>query len=64
MGDWMYYVTLLKFQDVAERVFLPEEIDKKYENKEELKLGDWIQRDLEQKRINDVVKYLSKTKIF
>lgn len=62
MGDWMYYVTLLKFQDVAERVFLPEEIDKKYKEKENLKLGDWIQRDLENKRIDDVVNYLKKQK--
>ncbi len=60
MGDWMYYVTLLKFDDVAKRVFLPEEIDKKYKTKEDLKLGDWIQRDLEEKRINDVVQYLKK----
>jgi len=60
MGDWMYYVTLLKFDDVAKRVFLPEEIDGKYKNKEDLKLGDWIQRDIEEKRIKDVVVYLKK----
>jgi DNA sulfur modification protein DndB len=59
MGDWIYYVTLLKFSDVAERVFLPQEIDKKYEEKKNLKLGDWIQRDLESKRINDVIDYLN-----
>ncbi len=58
MGDWMYYVTLLKFGSVAEKVFLPEEIDDKYIDKEELRLGDWIQRDLEPKRIKDVVNYL------
>ena len=62
MGDWMYYVTLLRFKDVAERVFLPEEIDEKYKEKENLKLGDWIQRDLENKRIDDVVNYLKKQK--
>lgn len=62
MGDWMYYVTLLKFEDVSKRVFLPEEIDEKYSKKEELQLGDWIQRDLEKKRINDVVNYLKKQK--
>src|SRR5690606_30521762 len=55
-------VTLLKFNEVANRVFLPEEIDEKYENKDNLKLGDWIQRDLEKKRINDVVNYLKKQK--
>lgn len=58
MGDWMYYVTLLKFKDVASRVSLPEEIDIKYANRAELRLGDWIQRDLQRKRINDVVDYL------
>jgi len=62
MGDWMYYVTLLRFKDVAERVFLPEEIDEKYKEKENLKLGDWIQRDLENKRIDEVVNYLKKQK--
>jgi len=62
MGDWMYYITLLKFEDVAKRVFLPEEIDEKYKEKENLKLGDWIQRDLEPKRIDDVVDYLKKQK--
>lgn len=60
MGDWMYYVTLLKFSTVANRVFLPEEIDEKYKNKENLKLGDWIQRDLETKRIKDVVDYIQR----
>jgi len=39
MGDWMYYVSLLKFQDVSERVFLPEEINEKYSDKEDLKVG-------------------------
>ena len=39
MGDWMYYVTLLKFKDIAERVFLPEEIDEKYK-------GSWRIREL------------------
>ena len=62
MGDWMYYVTLLKFGVVSERVFIPEEIDEKYKDKDELKLGDWIQRDLENKRINDVVEYLKNQK--
>jgi DNA sulfur modification protein DndB len=62
MGDWMYYVTLLKFEDVAERVFLPDEIDKKYKDKDNLKLGDWIQRDLGSKRISDIVSYLKKQK--
>jgi DNA sulfur modification protein DndB len=60
MGDWMYYVTLLKFDTVARRVFLPEEIDEKYKDKESLKLGDWIQRDLENKRIKDVVDYIQR----
>ncbi|HEX8561866.1 MAG TPA: DNA sulfur modification protein DndB [Flavobacterium sp.] len=60
MGDWYYYVTLLKFSEVASRVKLPKEIDSYYENKEDLKLGDWIQRDLEKGRTQKIVDYLRK----
>lgn len=60
MGDWYYYVTLLKFSEVASRVMLPKEIDSYYENKEDLKLGDWIQRDLEKNRTQKIVEYLRK----
>lgn len=61
VGDWFYYVTLLPFSEVAKRVKQPMEIDKKYED-ENLKLGEWIQRKLEGKRINPIVDYIEKHK--
>ncbi len=60
MGDWYYYITLLKFSEVANRVLLPSEIDAYYADKENLKLGDWIQRDLQKNRTNNIVEYLRK----
>lgn len=59
MGDWYYYVTLLKFVEVANRVYLPEEIDQKYKDREALKLGDWIQREIDSRRIRSIVDYLN-----
>ena len=50
IGDWIYYITLMSFQEVSTRVKLPREIDKKYDE-EKLKLGDWIQRKIETNRI-------------
>lgn len=61
MGDWIYYVTLMSFQEVAFRVKLPREIDKKYD-KENLKLGDWIQRKIEANRIKHLISYLKNQK--
>lgn len=58
MGDWMYYVTLLSFKEVANRVRLPKEIDIKYKNQENLKLGEWIQRELQAYRTKEIVSYL------
>jgi len=60
MGDWYYYITLLKFSEVAKRVLLPQEIDEYYSDKENLKLGDWIQRDLQKNRTKNIVDYLRK----
>ena len=60
MGDWFYYVTLLKYSEVATRVLLPKEIDAYYANKENLKLGDWIQRDLQENRTKNIIEYLRK----
>lgn len=57
MGDWLYYVTVLKFSEVAKRVRLPKEISAKYEDKN-LKLSEWIQRDIDDARINPIVNYL------
>jgi len=61
IGDWNYYVTVLSFQEVANRVKLPREIDKKYEE-EKLKLGDWIQRKIETNRIKHLISYLKDQK--
>lgn len=57
MGDWYYYVTILKFSDVSDRIKLPEEINHKY-NDPNLKLSEWIQRDIDLKRITPLVNYL------
>ena len=57
VGDWYYYVTILSFNEIAIRVKLPKEIDKKYEDGD-LALGDWIQRDLEGKRTKAITEYL------
>lgn len=56
IGDWSYYVTLMKFSEIAKRVKLPEEIDA-YEN-ENIKLGERIQRKLDPKRTKLLVDYL------
>jgi DNA sulfur modification protein DndB len=57
IGDWMFYVTIISLEEVANRVKLPKEIDKKYDE-EKLKLGDWIQRKIENSRIKTIVNYL------
>jgi DNA sulfur modification protein DndB len=51
MGDWMYYVTLLKFKDLAERISMVPDIHK---NKE---LSRWIQREVSD-RSEDIVEYI------
>lgn len=51
MGDWIYYVTILKFEDVAERVSMAFEIHKSR------KLSEWIQRQLTN-RTSDITAYL------
>ncbi|AYQ35507.1 DGQHR domain-containing protein [Runella sp. SP2] len=56
IGDWLYYVTLMPFIQVAQRVRLPEEIDA---YNEETKLGDWIQRELDENRTRQIVNYLN-----
>lgn len=61
MGDIYYYSTLMSFQEIAKRIKLPEEIDKKYSS-DELKLGDWIQRKIQPNRIEHIVRYLKTQK--
>lgn len=57
IGEWFFYTSVMKFKDIATTVKLPEEIDKKYKD-ENLKLGEWIQRKIELKRINPLVNYI------
>lgn len=61
IGDWYYYSSTMPFDEIAKRVKLPKEIDKKYKDPA-LKLGEWIQRDLGIKRIEPIVHYLSNQK--
>ncbi|WP_241330078.1 DNA sulfur modification protein DndB [Chryseobacterium arthrosphaerae] len=51
MGDWFYYVSLMKFKDLAERTSMVPEIHKNQE------LSHWIQREVSE-RTEDIVKYL------
>lgn len=55
MGDFDYFVTLLKFKDVAERVSMVEEIDEIYRSK---LLRKWIQRQLNNNRTKEIKQYL------
>lgn len=57
IGDWFYYSSTMEFNEVAKRVKLPNEIDKKYKDSA-LKLGEWIQRDIGSKRIEPIAHYL------
>ncbi len=59
-GDdaWFYYIGLMSFKEIALRVKLPKEIDLKYGEKD-LKLGEWIQRDLTQERTKRIVEYIN-----
>lgn len=52
IGDWVYYVTLLPFREVRNRI---SENDEMHEAKE---LQDWLQRQLSDKRSNDIAEYL------
>lgn len=61
IGEWFFYTSVMKFKDIAQRVKLPEEIDKKYVD-ENLKLGEWIQRKIEPNRISPLVNYIHKNK--
>jgi len=57
IGDWLYYSSTISFKEIANRVKLPSEIDKKY-NDPTLRLGEWIQRDISKKRIEPITQYL------
>jgi len=54
MGDWVYYPTLMKLKDVAERVRIAEEI---YESNT---LSEMVQREIKAKRGKEIKDYLLK----
>jgi len=51
IGDWEYYVTLMKLNDVATRIHFANELHKHAD------LDDWIQRELSS-RVKDMTRYL------
>ena len=51
MGDWFYYVSLLKFKELAKRTSLVPEIHKNEE------LSRWIQREVSN-RSEGIMQYL------
>ena len=52
IGDWVYYVTLLPFREVPNRIYRNDEI---HETKE---LQDWLQRELTDRSV-DIAEYLA-----
>ena len=54
MGNWIYYPTLMKLKDIAERVKIAEEL---YQNKP---LSEMVQREIKRKRGKEIKDYLLK----
>ncbi len=54
MGDWVYYPTLMKLKDIAERVKIAKEI---YQSKA---LSEMVQREIKRKRGKEIKDYLLK----
>ena len=52
MGDWVYYPTLMKLKDIAERIKIAEEL---YQSKT---LSDKVQRDIKRNRGREIKDYL------
>ena len=52
VGDWIFYVTTLSFEDVANIVKAPDEI---HERKQ---LSDWIQREAIEKHADEIAHYI------
>ncbi len=52
VGDWIYYPTLMKFKDIAERVDLAKEI---YQSNS---LNDMVQREIKEQRGQEIRDYL------
>ncbi len=51
LGDWIYYVTIMTFREIANRSSMTDEIHKNME------LSRWIQREVTD-RSNEIVEYL------
>ena len=56
MGDWVYYPTLMKLKDIAERVKIAEEI---YQSKT---LSEMVQHEIKEHRGEEIKKYLLEQK--
>lgn len=56
MGDWVYYPTLMKLKDIAERVKIAEEI---YQSKT---LSEMVQREIKEHRGEEIKEYLLEQK--
>ncbi len=56
MGDWNYYVTIMPFKEVAQRVSMADEIHKNQG------LSTWIQREVLPRRTKLIVSYLREQK--
>ncbi len=54
MGDWVYYVTIMKLSDIGNRIHYAEEL---YESP---KLRDLLQREIKSKRAKEIADYLLK----
>ena len=54
MGDWVYYPTLMKLKDIAERVKIAEEV---YQSKT---LSEMVQHEIKRKRGKEIKEYLLK----
>ena len=54
MGDWVYYPTLMKLKDIAERVKIAEDL---YQSKI---LTEMVQREIKRKRGKEIKDYLLK----
>ena len=52
MGDWVYYIAMMKLTDIAERVQFAKDIHKSE------KLNEFIQRNLLTSRADDIAEYL------
>ena len=55
IGDWIYYSSVMPIQEVANRVSYVKDVHKTKV------LSDWLQREIKEKRKNEISDYLSQT---